>query len=92
MLDARNAHGPASALPGAPRPWTFDRSRQVSWLAGRGDCRAFPGASAPVARLTAALRLQLRGQPRRCRCRRTGFPLSLGNPLDVGARGTVMAR
>jgi len=25
---------------GAPRPRTFHRSRQVSWLAGRSSCRS----------------------------------------------------
>jgi hypothetical protein len=48
-------------------------------LAGSSRC-----IRAPVTEVAAARRLQLRGQPRSCRCRRTGFPLSSNSLLDVG--------
>jgi hypothetical protein len=57
-----------------------DVSSITAGLLARGSLRlsVFPVRTAPVTWIvTAARRLQLRGQPRLGRCQRTGFPLSL---------------
>jgi hypothetical protein len=62
---ARAHHGAPTTSDHRSTPPEDVCSRQVSWLAGRRCCLAFPtpeGAS--DTHLTAARRLQLRGQPR----------------------------
>jgi len=68
--------------PGHPARGRTNLSRQVSWLAGRYFCRAFPATSAPVAWVRQQLAAYSCGGSAGIAKSLTGFPLSFRTQPD----------